>query len=219
MPSSLATVLSLTSGFSPCPPVSVLVRAAMESSLETFLGSWHHVLQYLSKDVPLPLTSYIPLTHFTVSLLYALTTIRSVAHTSLLRHSFISIAGTGISACFPSTTPFGLALGPDLPRADEPSPGILGLSVCRILTYISLLTPAFSLPCSPPLLTVRLLRACNAPLPLNSEVESAASVVCLAPVHFWRRVTRLVSCYALFEGWLLLSQPPSCLCIPTSFST
>ncbi len=143
----------------------------------------------------------------------------SVAHTSLLRHSFISIAGTGISACFPSTTPFGLALGPDLPRADEPSPGILGLSVCRILTYISLLTPAFSLPCSPPLLTVRLLRACNAPLPLNSEVESAASVVCLAPVHFRRRVTRLVSCYALFEGWLLLSQPPSCLCIPTSFST
>ena len=115
MPSSLATVLSLTSGFSPCPPVSVLVRAAMELSLETFLGSWHHVLQYLSVDVPLPVTSYIPLTHFTVSLLYALTTIRSVAHTSLLRHSFISIAGTGISACFPSTTPFGLALGPTYP--------------------------------------------------------------------------------------------------------
>ncbi len=130
----------------------------------------------------------------------------------------LPIAGTGISACFPSTTPFGLALGPDLPRADEPSPGILGLSVCRILTYISLLTPAFSLPCSPPLLTVRLPRACNAPLPLVS-LQSAASVVCLAPVHFRRRVTRLVSCYALFEGWLLLSQPPSCLCIPTSFST
>ena len=130
----------------------------------------------------------------------------------------LPIAGTGISACFPSTTPFGLALGPDLPRADEPSPGILGLSVCRILTYISLLTPAFSLPCSPPLLTIWLPRACNAPLPLVS-LQSAASVVCLAPVHFRRRVTRLVSCYALFEGWLLLSQPPSCLCIPTSFST
>ena len=48
---------------------------------------------------------------------------------------------------------------------------------------------------------------------------SAASVVCLAPVHFRRRVTRLVSCYALFKGWLLLSQPPSCLDISTSFST
>ena len=131
----------------------------------------------------------------------------------------LPIAGTGISACFPSTTPFGLALGPDLPRADEPSPGILGLSVCRILTCISLLTPAFSLPCSPPLLPIRLLRSWNAPLPLTFNRKSAASVVCLAPVHFRRRVTRLVSCYALFEGWLLLSQPPSCLCIPTSFST
>ena len=77
----------------------------------------------------------------------------------------LPIAGTGISACFPSTTPFGLALGPDLPRADEPSPGILGLSVCRILTCISLLTPAFSLPCAPLLLTVQLLRPWNAPLP------------------------------------------------------
>ena len=184
MPSSLATVLSLTSGFSPCPPVSVLVRAAMELSLETFLGSWHHVLQYLSKDVPLPVTSYILLTHFTVSLLYASTTIHSVAHTSLLRHSFISIAGTGISACFPSTTPFGLALGPDLPRADEPSPGILGLSVCRILTCISLLTPAFSLPCCPYAVSVILLPACNAPLPHILPYTSAASVPGLSPGTF-----------------------------------
>ena len=144
----------------------------MELSLETFLGSWHHVLQYLPEGVPLPVTSYIPLTHFTVSLLYASTTIHLVAHTSLLRHSFISIAGTGISACFPSTTPFGLALGPDLPRADEPSPGILGLSVCRILTYISLLTPAFSLPCCPPLLTIRLHPTCNAPLPYSRNIRS-----------------------------------------------
>ena len=84
---------------------------------------------------------------------------------SLLRPPFAVTPSTGILTCFPSTTPFGLALGPDLPRADEPSPGILGLSVCRILTCISLLTPAFSLPCSPPFLPVRLPRACNAPLP------------------------------------------------------
>ena len=48
---------------------------------------------------------------------------------------------------------------------------------------------------------------------------SIASVSCLAPVYFRRRFIRLVSCYALFKGWLLLSQPPSCLDIPTSFST
>ncbi|RGU88443.1 hypothetical protein DWW32_13155 [Holdemanella biformis] len=45
LPSSLATVLSLTSGFSPCPPVSVLVRAAYALP-EAFPGSRHHVLRY-----------------------------------------------------------------------------------------------------------------------------------------------------------------------------
>ena len=85
---------------------------------------------------------------------------------SFLSPSFLHIyTSTGISTCCPSTTPFGLALGPDLPRADEPSPGILGLSVCRILTCISLLTPAFSLPCAPLLLTVQLRCPWNAPLP------------------------------------------------------
>ena len=52
-----------------------------------------------------------------------------------------------------------------------------------------------------------------------TSVKSIASVLCLAPVNFRRRVIRLVSCYALFKGWLLLSQPPSCLYISTSFST
>jgi hypothetical protein len=28
-----------------------------------------------------------------------------------------------------------------------------------------------------------------------------------------------VSYYALFQGWLLLSQPPGCLCAPTTFAT
>jgi hypothetical protein len=37
--------------------------------------------------------------------------------TILLRHSIAhnGYGGTGISTCCPSTTPFGLALGPDLP--------------------------------------------------------------------------------------------------------
>ena len=41
----------------------------------------------------------------------------------------------------------------------------------------------------------------------------------LSPLYFRRGNPRPVSCYALFKGWLLLSQPPSCLCISTSFST
>jgi len=40
-----------------------------------------------------------------------------------------------------------------------------------------------------------------------------------APLHYPRRITRPVSYYALFQGWLLLSQPPGCLCNPTSFTT
>ena len=39
----------------------------------------------------------------------------------------------------------------------------------------------------------------------------------LSPVHFRRPGPRLVSCYALFKGWLLLSLPPSCLRPGTSF--
>jgi hypothetical protein len=62
-----------------------------------------------------------------------------------------SFAGTGISTRRPSTTPVGLALGPDLPRADEPGPGTLGHSADGFLTRLSLLMPAFSLVPAPPL--------------------------------------------------------------------
>ena len=88
-----------------------------------------------------------------------------------------------------------------------------------ILTHLALLTPAFSLPSAPAVLTVNLQRPWNAPLPLIVFYESAISVLCLAPVHLRRSVTRLVSYYALFKGWLLLSQPPSCFDNSTSFPT
>src|SRR3569623_2955200 len=41
----------------------------------------------------------------------------------------------------------------------------------------------------------------------------------LAPMNLPRGPTRPVSYYAFFKGWLLLSQPPGCLCLPTSFPT
>src|SRR5215467_3161461 len=46
-----------------------------------------------------------------------------------------------------------------------------------------------------------------------------ASVRDLSPDHFRRRFTRPVSYYALFQGWLLLSQPPGCLRTTTTFPT
>ena len=79
----------------------------------------------------------------------------------------LSYHSAGISTCCPSTTSFDLALGPDLPRADQLYSGNLRYSAWRIPTSISLLIPAFSLPKTPPLLSKRLLRFSNAPLPVN----------------------------------------------------
>ena len=75
-------------------------------------------------------------------------------------------SSTGISTCCPSTTSFDLALGPDLPRADQLYPGNLRYSAMKILTSFSLLIPAFSLQDSPRILTVTLHPVFNAPLPI-----------------------------------------------------
>ena len=65
-----------------------------------------------------------------------------------------SFGGYGISTVCASATPFGLTLAPDLLGADEPSSKNLRLSANMILTYFSLLIPAFSLVCSPPALSL-----------------------------------------------------------------
>ena len=53
------------------------------------------------------------------------------------------------------------------------------------------------------------------------EDEPAASVGGLSPGTFSAQdgLSRPVSCYAFFKGWLLLSQPPGCHGLPTSFPT
>ena len=78
----------------------------------------------------------------------------------------LSYDSTGISTCYPSTTSFDLALGPDLPRADQLYSGNLRYSAGRIPTFLSLLIPAFSLLNSPLLLPVQLHPVKNAPLPI-----------------------------------------------------
>ena len=129
---------------------------------------------------------------------------------SLRVPTVLSCRSTGISTCCPSTTSFDLALGPDLPRADQLYSGILGYSAVRILTLLSLLIPAFSLLKGPPLLTVRLLPLKNAPLPTMRSHDSTASVTCFSPGHFRRGTSRPVSCYALFEC-MAASEPTSWL--------
>ena len=142
---------------------------------------------------------------------------RSAPVLSLCVPTVLIYSSTGISTCCPSATPLGLALGPDLPRADQLYSGNLGYSAWRIPTSISLLIPAFSLPCTPQLLTVLLRRACNAPLPIRLASNSSASVSCFSPGHFRRRTSRPVSYYALFE-WMAASEPVSYthLTLPTN---
>ena len=118
-------------------------------------------------------------------------------------------ASTGISTCRPSATPSGLTLGPDFPRADQLYSGNLGYSADRILTYLSLLIPAFSLRCSPRLLagTASLSIQCSSTSRFRG---SSASVVCFSPGNFRRRTSRPVSCYALFQC-MAASEPTSWL--------
>ena len=96
------------------------------------------------------------------------------AHAILLRQRITHKGGTGISTSCPSPTTSVLGLGPDLPWADEPSPGNLGLSTGRFLACLSLLIPAFSLLYSPRLLPIPLLPVHYAPLPrvfLNTTIR------------------------------------------------
>ena len=131
------------------------------------------------------------------------------AHAILLCQRFTLIGGAGISTCSPSPTTIVLGLGPDLPWADEPSPGNLGLSTCRFLACISLLIPAFSLLCRPRLLPVPLQPTYYAPLPLHYWNPKLRWCV-LAPLHLRRTITRPVSYYALFEC-VAASKPTSWL--------
>ena len=78
--------------------------------------------------------------------------------------------GTGISTSCASTTPVGLALAPDLPWADEPSPGTLGHSAEGFLPPLSLLMPAFALDRAPRRFTPTLRCTIDAPLPISCEM-------------------------------------------------
>ena len=134
--------------------------------------------------------------------------------------SFKYYRSAGISTCYPSATLFSLTLGPDLPWADEPSPGNLRLSTARILTLLALLIPTFSLLSRPQLLSVLLQPTieCSSTT-YTLRYKSAISVHSLAPVIF--RATSLDQ-WAITHSlnvWLLLSQHPGCLRKITSFST
>ena len=162
LPSSLTMLLPSALGFSPHPPVSVY-GTGLWKTIAAFLGS-------CSSDFPTISSVHIMALSYTRDLppvqLYHLSQVCHTWYTlAPASPQFLFPQGTGISTCCPSTTTFVLALGPDLPRADQLYSGNLGYSAGKILTSLSLLIPAFSLLKSPLLLTVQLRRLKNAPLP------------------------------------------------------
>ncbi len=126
-------------GFSPHPPVSVY-GTGVYHTIAAFLDSRNHTLHYFSSlritysdrpaDLPAGLLPRLPrYSHSQDVLSFCVPTV-------------LIIHGTGISTCCPSTTLFSLALGPDLPRADQLYSGNLGYSAWRIPTSISLCVAA-----------------------------------------------------------------------------
>ena len=163
LPSSLAMLLPPALGSSPHPPVSVYGTGAC-SAIAAFLGT-------RSGRFPTLVSVRVAAGLFCTGGFPPARPCR--LHRSLRSRpalcacvpAVLAACSTGISTCRPSATPSGLALGPDSPRADQLYPGDLGYSAWGIPTPISLLIPAFSLPVPPPLLSVRLPRNGNAPLP------------------------------------------------------
>ena len=142
LPSSLTMLLPSALGFSPHPPVSVYGTGTART-IAAFLGTRLTRFPTLSSVhiAPSPCRTVFPARQ--VLRLYAAS--HSAPAFPACVPTVLSYRSTGISTCCPSTTPFGLALGPDLPRADQLYSGNLGYSAGRIPTFLSLLIPAFSL--------------------------------------------------------------------------
>ena len=149
LPSSLTMLLPSALGFSPHPPVSVYGTGVVYT-IAAFLGTW---LTYFATCLSLHVTSLACMTGLPIIRLLRLC---RFFHSRLMCSTCVPTVliynSTGISTCCPSATDLSLALGPDLPRADQLYSGNLGYSAWRILTSISLLIPAFSLLNSPLLL-------------------------------------------------------------------
>ena len=167
-------------GFSPHLPVSVY-GTGMYHTIAAFLDSRNHTLRYFCS---------LRVTYSDCTAVFPAVLLPRLPRYSHSRDvlsfcvpTVLMIHGTGISTCCPSTTPLSLALGPDLPRADQLYSGNLGYSAWRIPTSISLLIPAFSLLINPQLLPVLLRLHQNAPLPMSFDIPELRCRV-LAPDIF-----------------------------------
>ena len=115
----------------------------------------------------------------------------------------------GILTDYPSTTPFGFALGPPNPWLITIAKETLDFRCAELSSAMRLLIPTFSLPSAPPSFTLRLQCPGNASLPLfriNPE-KSMSSVLNFSPGNLWRisplsfqkEKVWAVSCYTFFK--------------------
>ena len=160
-------LLPSAAGFSPHPPVSVYgtgtygaIAAFLDSMYPDFATIISLPVTPLAYCADLPAQRLLCLDRSFLSRLPLTPRVPTV----------LTICSTGISTCCPSATTLVLALGPDLPRADQLYPGNLRYSAERIPTSLSLLIPAFSLRYTPQLLTVLLRCVSNAPLPMSLDI-------------------------------------------------
>ena len=139
LPSSLTMLLPFVLGSSPHLPVSVCGTGTYIQYSQAFLASvllensllyFHYIFRYEFFLFLAFLPLLRPLTFLKVSVVQEF---QPAIHQIRL---------------------LGLSLGPDLPWADEPSPGNLRLSMAWILTMLSLLIPAFSLLLRPHVLSI-----------------------------------------------------------------
>ena len=130
LPSSLTMLLPSALGFSPHPPVSVYGTGYI-NTIAAFLDTSSILFSTLiSILLNFRFTSGFANSHtqFFYVLSHSTLGLRSCVPTFLIN------IGAGIFTSCPSTTPCGLALGPDLPREDKLDPGNLGYSAFKILT-------------------------------------------------------------------------------------
>ena len=125
LPSSLTMLLPPALGFSPHPPVSVYgtgtiytIAAFLDGCSSCFATFFSLCVTLLHYSRGFPQLLLLRLHRFFHS--------RLIFHTRV--PTVLIYCGTGISTCCPSATHFCLALGPDLPRADQLYPGNLRYS-------------------------------------------------------------------------------------------
>ena len=113
----------------------------------------------------------------------------------------------------PSDATFVISLGPANPSLINIAKETLVFRRAGISPALRLLVPTFLLLNAPPWVTplasaqMRILsyRFIN-----PKKYKALVFGTMLSPDHLRRNISGRVSCYAIFKGWLLLSQPPRC---------